>query len=271
MSSTQDSGYGGRHVLVTGGGTGIGRAVALEAARRDAAAVLVVGRRLEPLLSVAAGHPAIVPVVADVTTGEGADTIARAVRSGPGTLDVLVHNAAVNTRLPIDSLRMAEVRAIFETNVFGPIQLTQRLLPDLRSPGATIVLVSSVVGHRPPPPGTAVYAASKAAVESLTRAWAIELAYLGIRVNAVAPGVVDSQDAPREGFTAEQVRVATEMFAAATVQGRPGRAEEIATWVLHLGTPGEGYVTGQVLSVDGGLELNGMPRRLEGAQAVIGR
>jgi NAD(P)-dependent dehydrogenase (short-subunit alcohol dehydrogenase family) len=268
MTSDQ-SGYGGRHALVTGGGTGIGREVALGAARLGAASVLAVARRREPLLALAAEHPAVVPVVADITVEEGVQAVVDAVRTGPGTLDVLVHNAATNTRLPLDSLCLADVRAVFETNVFAPIRLTQSLLPCLRSPGGTVVLLSSVVGHRPPPPGAAVYAASKAAVESLTRAWAIELAYLGIRVNAVAPGVVDSSAAPREGFSAEQVRVATEMFAEATVQGRPGTPAEIAAWVLRLGTPGEGYVTGQVLSVDGGLELNGMPRRLEGAQAVI--
>jgi 3-oxoacyl-[acyl-carrier protein] reductase len=260
---TSEDGYSGRAVLVTGGGTGIGRAVAIQAARRGAATVFVVGRRKNPLTSVAAEDPVIVPVAADITTPEGAEIIAGAVRSAAGPLDVLVHNAAINTRLPVESLDLAEVRAIFETNVFGPMRLTQRLLPGLRVPGATIVLVSSVVGHRPPPPGAAVYAASKAAVESLTRGWAVELAHLGIRVNAVAPGVVENQGAPQQGFTAQQVRVATEMFAAATVQGRAGRAEEIAAWVLHLGTPGEGYVTGQVLSIDGGLELNGMPRRLE--------
>ncbi|MEU7146143.1 SDR family oxidoreductase [Nocardia sp. NPDC046473] len=241
-----DGVFAGRCVVVTGGGSGIGRATALAFARQGAAKVVVTGRRLEPLQETAQVYEAIVPVVADVRTEEGAEMVAEAINDS-AALDVLVHNAGVVRGSPLESFELADVTAVWETNVVGPMVLTRRLLPQMKSPGANIVLVSSVVGQRYAVPGTSIYGASKSAVDNLTRSWAVELAGRGIRVNAVAPGGIKSA-AMKMQPSAEQLR---QMF----LVGRRGEPEEVAGWIIHLAQPDSGFVTGQIIAVDGGMGL----------------
>ncbi len=180
--------FAGQTVVVTGAGTGLGRATALAFAEQGAATVIITGRRDEPLAEVAKLTSAAVPVIADVTTEEGAHSVARAVHASGGRLDVLVHNAGLFRSTPLEGGDVDAAREILETNVLGPFRLTTRLLPHLRSPGGSIVIVSSVIGHIVPAHGLSVLGASKAALDSLTRSWAVELAPKNIRVNAIAPG-----------------------------------------------------------------------------------
>lgn len=246
---------------MTGGSSGIGRAAALIFAEQGAESVFVTGRDADRLKEAATLHPALMPVVADVATTEGADAVAAAVEAGPGVVDVLVHNAGITKKTPLGKLDMADVMTVLGTNLIGPLVLTDRLLPRLRAPGASIVFVSSVSGHRPPPFGSSVYGASKAGAEAFARAWAVELGARGIRVNAVAPGVTRTGAAVRAGFSEADARLSEEIFAQATVVGRPGEPEEVAIWIARLAEPGSAYVTGQVLSVDGGIELAGIPQK----------
>lgn len=132
-----DQAFAGQHVVVTGGGTGIGRSAALAFAEQGAAGVVITGRRSELLAEVAAQHPAVIPVVADITTEEGTESVARAVADHAGRVDVLVHNAGVYGPEPLDQVQAATVRNQFEVNVVGPVLLTARLLPLLRSPAGT--------------------------------------------------------------------------------------------------------------------------------------
>ncbi|WP_433516192.1 SDR family NAD(P)-dependent oxidoreductase [Nonomuraea sp. CA-143628] len=253
--------FAGQHVVVTGGSSGIGRAAALIFARQGAETVFITGRDAERLKETATLHPKLVPVVADVSTAEGADAVEAAVGAGPGVLDVLVHNAGITKKTPLGRVDMADVMTVLGTNLIGPLILTDRLLPRLRAPGASIVLVTSVEGHRPPPFGSSLYAASKAGGEMFTRAWAVELGERGIRVNAVAPGVTRTDAAARAGFSPADARLALEIFGQATIAGRVGEPEEVAVWITRLAEPGSAYVTGQVISVDGGIELTGIPRK----------
>ncbi|MER0443375.1 SDR family oxidoreductase [Streptomyces sp. Edi4] len=243
-------------VVVTGGGTGIGRATALAFAALGAAAVIVTGRRKERLAEVAELSPVIVPVTADVTTQSGAEAVAETVRERTGSLDVLVHNAGVFRFSPLAALDAADARDVLETNVLGPLLLTTHLLPLLRSPGGSIVLVSSRGGHNPGP-DSSVYSASKAAVHSFTRSWAAELAPRGVRVNAVAPGFVRTEAYAANGLSDEQV----EGLFAGVVQGIPlGRVsdpEDIAPWITRLAGPASALVTGQIITVDGGMDIAG--------------
>jgi NAD(P)-dependent dehydrogenase (short-subunit alcohol dehydrogenase family) len=241
-------------VVVTGGGTGIGRVTALTFAKQGAAAVIITGRRRERLEETAALHPAIVPVPADVTTDCGAEAVAKAVAEHGGALDVLVHNAGIHFIAPVHEIDPAAARELFDVNVMGAVVLTPRLLPLMRSPGGNIVFVTSPAGHNPTPL-VSVYAASKAALDSFTRTWALELAPRGIRVNAVAPGWVRTEVYESSGMTQEQV---DELFAQAA-QGVPlgmtGVPEDVTLWITRLVEPSSAWVTGQIITMDGGADL----------------
>jgi len=249
-----DRTFEGRTVLVTGGGTGIGRAAALGFAALGADRVLVAGRRPDRLAEVAGLHPSVVPVPADVTTEAGAQAAAAAVREHGGVLDVLVHNAGIFRFSPLDAMDAAVARAVLETNVLGPVLLTAQLLPLLRAPGGAIVVVSSRAGHNPAP-GAAVYAASKAAAHSLTRTWAAELAPRGIRVNAVAPGFVRTEAYAANGLPPEAVEGLFQSVTQEIPLGRVAEPEIIASWITRLADPTEDLLTGQIVTVDGGMDV----------------
>ncbi|WP_411080832.1 SDR family NAD(P)-dependent oxidoreductase [Streptomyces sp. cmx-18-6] len=249
-----DQPFADRTVVVTGGGTGIGRASSLAFAGLGARTVIITGRREDRLAEVAALHPAIVPVVADVTTQAGADAVAAAVKDRGGALDVLVHNAGVFRFTPLAALDPDTAREVLETNVLGPVLLTRQLLPLLRTPGGSIVLVSSRGGHNPGPESS-LYSASKAAVHSFTRSWAAELAPQGVRVNAVAPGFVRTEAYQANGLSPEQVEGLFAGVAQSVPLGRIAEAEEIAAWVTRLAEPSDSLVTGQILTLDGGMDV----------------
>ncbi|MFE5207650.1 SDR family NAD(P)-dependent oxidoreductase [Streptomyces sp. NPDC056600] len=250
-----DKTFAEQTVVVTGGGTGIGRATALAFAELGASTVIITGRRPERLAEVAALHPAVVPVTADVTLAAGADAVAEAVQARGGTLDVLVHNAGVFRFSPLDALDADVVREVLDINLTGPLLLTGRLLPLLRSPGGSIVLVSSRAGHNPSPGGS-VYAASKAAVHSLTRSWAAELAPRGIRVNAIAPGFVRTDAYAANGLGPEQVAGLFEHVKNEIPLGRVGDVADITPWITRLAEPASELVTGQIITLDGGMDLS---------------
>ncbi|MCU1470887.1 MAG: hypothetical protein JWQ39_2036 [Glaciihabitans sp.] len=243
-------------VVVTGGGSGLGRATALAFAQQSAARVIITGRRKENLDETAVLHPRIVPIVADVTTADGADAVFDAVSGTSGKLDVLVHNAGIARLTPLDPPDMDGARELLDTNVIGPYRLTSRLLPLLRSPGAAVVIVSSVVGHLPATPGLSLLGASKAALDSLTRSWAMELAPRGIRVNAVAPGPMRA-GMGSDLYTPEQLDRIVAGFVAKVPLGRIGDPDEIAGWITHLASAAGSWVTGKVIGIDGGRDLNG--------------
>lgn len=249
-----DKSFADRTVVVTGGGTGVGRAAALAFADLGSRHVIITGRRTERLAEVAALHPAVVPVTADVTEEAGADAVAAAVQERGGRLDVLVHNAGVFRFSPLEALDAASVREVIDINLTGPLLLTGRLLPLLRSPGGSIVLVSSRAGHNATPGGSA-YAASKAGVHSLTRSWAAELAAKGIRVNAVAPGFVRTEAYAANGLSPEQVEGLFEGVKAGIPLGRVGEVDDVTPWIVRLAEPASELVTGQVVTLDGGMDV----------------
>ncbi len=165
-----------------------------------------------------------------------------------------MHNAGIFRMTPLDAPDIPTVRDILDINVLGPVLLTARLLPLLRSPGGNIVFVSSVVGHLSVAAASA-YAASKAAVDSLTRSWAKELAPKGIRVNAVAPGTVDTTILATGGLSADLVEKMRAQHDATVPSGRTGKPDEIAPWITRLAEPASSWVTGKVFTIDGGADL----------------
>ncbi|MCP3805188.1 SDR family oxidoreductase [Allokutzneria sp. A3M-2-11 16] len=239
-----------RTVLITGAGTGIGRATALLFAERGDN-VVIVGRRAEPLAEVAVHDGAIHAIATDIT-GPGAPEriVAEAVERFGG-LDVLVNNAGIVRDEPMGGITPDAVSAQLATNFTAPVLLTQAAVPHLRRDNGVVVNVSTAVALRGWPTSS-VYAATKAAVDTFTRSWAVELAPLGVRVVAVAPGAIDTPIAEHQGLSPEQ-RAATRAWQMEhTPLKRVGSAEEVAWAITGLASPSAGFVTGVVLPVDGG-------------------
>ncbi|MFG2628251.1 SDR family NAD(P)-dependent oxidoreductase [Streptomyces sp. NPDC048473] len=239
-----------RIVVVTGAGTGIGRATA-RAFADEGAVVLAVGRRAEPLRETATAHDLIEPLVADITAGGGPDRIIEMAVERHGRVDVLVNNAGIVRSGALGTYTTGMIAPQIATNLIAPILLSQAALPLLAASGGVIVNVSTSVGQRAWP-GNSVYAASKAALETLTRSWAVELAPRGIRVVAVAPGAIDTPIGEHQGLTPAQMTAVRAWQLAHTPLGRVGRAQEVARAITHLAAPASSFITGVVLPVDGG-------------------
>ncbi|OZM79761.1 SDR family NAD(P)-dependent oxidoreductase [Pseudonocardia sp. MH-G8] len=249
MIEDSESKWSERTAVVTGGGSGIGRAVAIDLAERGAD-VLVVGRRADALAATAGHHPGIRPHVADVGRSEDVATIIDAALVERGRLDVLVNNAGLGRPAALGDITSEDAALMWATNVLGPVLLTQAALPHLRADGGSIVNVSSTFGAKPAP-GISVYGATKAALEQLTRSWALELAAHGVRVNAVAPGPTESGALTAMGLSPDEIAQLEADERARIPLGRRGRPEDVAPWIRALADPTR-WVTGQVVGVDGG-------------------
>jgi NAD(P)-dependent dehydrogenase (short-subunit alcohol dehydrogenase family) len=243
----------GKVVLITGGAAGIGRA----AARRFAgggAKVLVTGRRESQLKAFAAEHAAIDFLVADAGNPEDAVRTIDTAVARHGRLDVLVNNAGAATIMPLAQASYEKIATIMSVNVIGPSLLAKAAAPHLARQQGCIVNVSSTYGHKAAA-NLSHYAASKAALEHLTRCWALELAPAGIRVNAVAAGPTETEFlATRMGLTAEQVESIKSAERERIPLGRRGEPDDVAQWIVSLAVPSV-WMTGQVVAVDGGLNV----------------
>jgi NAD(P)-dependent dehydrogenase (short-subunit alcohol dehydrogenase family) len=240
-------------VIVTGGGAGIGRAAALRFAAQGAQ-VIITGRRAEPLKAIAREHPDIDFIVADAASAEAASqTVATAIERF-GRLDVLVNNAGAGAILPLAQAGAEQIAHIFAVNVFGPSLLATAAIPHLKAVRGNIVNISSTFGHKAAA-ALSHYAASKAALEHLTRCWALELAADGVRVNAVAAGPTETDFlVERMGLSSEQAEAVKTDERGRIPLGRRGTPDEVAHWIVSLASPAGAWMTGQIVTVDGGLD-----------------
>jgi C-7 ketoreductase len=249
-----------RVAIITGAGTGIGAATARLLAEH-ALDVVLVGRRSTPLelLREELGERALV-LSADVGDVAAPRLIVERTLAAFGQLDVIVNNAAVIEPGPIDSVTRAAFDRHYAVNVGGPFFLVTAALESLRaSADAAVINVTSSLGTMVMP-NTTLYGSTKAALEYLTRAWAFELAKDGIRVNAVAPGGVDT---PIHETYSDDLEATRADLARRLPIGRMGRPEEIASWIWSLIAPEARFTTGTVIHVDGGHVL-GLPESAGG-------
>jgi NAD(P)-dependent dehydrogenase (short-subunit alcohol dehydrogenase family) len=236
----------GQTALVTGGSRGIGRAVALTLAREGAEIFLHYHRNREAAESVAREIAGPVKLLqADLASPQAIDAMMDAI--GDLQLDILVNNAGIWGSTPLGSTPEEELEAILNVNIKGMFWLTQAALPRLRE-GARIINMSSIAGRLGTAGGRSVYGASKAAVDAFTRNWALELAPRKIRVNAVAPGYVDTD--MTTGFFTD--RALLEKALERTPERRLGNAQEVADTVLFLCSDAARWIAGQSINVSGG-------------------
>ncbi|MGI5471678.1 SDR family NAD(P)-dependent oxidoreductase [Streptomyces sp. CA-132043] len=248
--SAEKQEFDGRVVVVTGAGTGIGRATA-RAFVAAGACVVAVGRRPEPLAEAATGHPAMSPYAADITADGAPERITDHVLHTHGRLDVLVNNAGIVASGALGACTKESAAAQLATNLVAPVLLTRAALPHLERAAGVVVNISTAVGQRAWP-GNAVYAASKAGLDTLTRSWAVELAPRGIRVVGVAPGAVETPIGEHSGASPAHLAAVRAWQIDHTPLGRLGRPEEVAAAVVRLAAPEAAFVTGAILPVDGG-------------------
>jgi NAD(P)-dependent dehydrogenase (short-subunit alcohol dehydrogenase family) len=241
--------------MVTGALTGIGRATALAFARKGAR-VVVSGRRDD------AGHALVAELTgaggeaefvrADVRREDDVRNLVDRAVSRFGRLDVAVNNAGTEGEAgPLTEQTPENYSAIFDTNVLGTmLSLKHELRVMCAQGGGSIVNLSSIVGHKALP-GAPLYVASKHAVEGLTRAAAIEGASYGVRVNAVAPGPIETGMLDRFAGSADTKAG----FLASVLMKRAGTPNEIAEAIVFLASDAAAFVTGHILAIDGGMTV----------------
>ncbi|MET9502691.1 SDR family NAD(P)-dependent oxidoreductase [Streptomyces sp. NPDC006259] len=245
-----------RGVIVTGGGTGIGRATARAFADRGDR-VLVVGRTPATLAGTAEGHPGISVLTADLTDPDSPRAVTDAALEACGRIDVLVNNAATGGFAGLAQTKREAAREQLDGNLLAPLLLTRQTLDALAADGGGTVLNIGSAGAlgRRAWPENGVYGAAKAGLDFLTRTWAVELAPRSIRVLGLAPGVIDTGIGERSGMSPEAYADFLAQIATRVPAGRVGRPEDIAWWAVQLTDPRAAYATGVVLAVDGGLSL----------------
>jgi NAD(P)-dependent dehydrogenase (short-subunit alcohol dehydrogenase family) len=244
-----------RSVIITGAGTGLGRATAIGAAQAGAQLTLV-GRRAQPLDEVRAAceqyEAEVQVVVADVAEKAAAPKIVDAALQRFGAIYGLVNNAGIAKLGGVGEVSDDDICEMFFINTSGPLRLVTAAADALRAASGVVVNLVSPGGINAAPKGIA-YGASKAALMHMTRSLARDLGPHGVRVNAVSPGVVQTEIWDDTGYTEEGRQKRWDQLLAAIPMGRFGQTDDVARWVLHLLDPAAGWVSGAMIAVDGGL------------------
>jgi NAD(P)-dependent dehydrogenase (short-subunit alcohol dehydrogenase family) len=246
----------GKLALVTGGSEGIGLAIA-EALAREGAELCIVGRNLDKLTRgrEQLGASVKLAVPADLATESGVNEVVEGIGRAGKALDILINNAAIAHVVPFENVSRDQYEAALALNLAAPFFLTQKLLPHLAQPGASIINISSyfankmVMGR-----AMSVYSLSKGALNSLTKALAFELGPLGIRVNAVAPGSVDTPMRRKsiEVMSSERQVELQRYVERSYPLGRIGQPSDLGGIVVFLASQEAAWATGGIFAIDGG-------------------
>ncbi|ANT51264.1 SDR family NAD(P)-dependent oxidoreductase [Mesorhizobium amorphae] len=249
----------GKRALVTGGSDGIGLAIS-EAFAREGADVLIVGRdagKLEAarrtLIASSKDGSTVETLSADLSTSAGIDAVAAHVKQGR-PLDVLVNNAGVAFLVPFESVTEEQFQQSFALNVTAAFFLTQRLLPHLTAAASVINISSYFASKMIPKRPSSLYSLSKGALNSLTKSLAFELGPRGIRVNAIAPGTVDTAMRRKSivNLPAEAQAELKAYVERSYPLGRIGQTSDLAGIAVYLACDEAAWTSGGIFAIDGG-------------------
>jgi 3-oxoacyl-[acyl-carrier protein] reductase len=243
-----------RIAVVTGGSRGIGRAIAMTLAAAGATVVVNYQRNAaaadETVAAITAADGAAISIQADVSVSADVERLFKTVIDQYGTVDILVNNAGITRDTLLLRMKEDDFDTVIDTNLRGVYLCTKAALrPMTRARSGRIINITSVVGLIGNA-GQSNYAAAKAGIIGFTRAVAREMASRGITVNAVAPGYIETELTAGLG---EQVRAA---ILEAIPLGRLGTPQDVANLVCFLASDAAAYITGQTLTVDGGMVMN---------------
>jgi len=240
----------GKITLITGGSRGIGAAIARRFAAAGSRVAIGYRTRDDAAAALAAEIVATggqsLAVQGDITQADEAQRIVADSVTRFGRIDILVNCAGIALYRALGNMDAAFIRAIFDANVLGTVLITQAVLPHLTSPGGVIINFASAIAFRPIPT-TSIYAASKAAVVTLSHAFSKELGPRGITVNTIAPGVIETE------MTTEILAERGEGIVAMTPLGRIGQPDDIAGIAMFLASPDASWITGRTIIADGGI------------------
>jgi 3-oxoacyl-[acyl-carrier protein] reductase len=256
LQHRQGSGFGGQTALVTGASRGLGREIARRLAEMGASVgVNYVSHSAEAESLVneirASGGQALA-VQADVGEPSQVQLMTERVTAELGPVSLLVNNAGVLFRGTLENIDQEDMQRMWRTNVDAVVHMTQAVVPGMKARRyGRIVNVSSIAAHGTALPGATFYAASKAAVSTLTRRFALEFGREGITVNAVAPGFILT-DMVRQAFSEQEYQMVVHRLSELSMVGRVGEPADVANAVAFLLARDSGFITGQILTVDGG-------------------
>lgn len=245
----RDNLLAGKRALVTGGGTGIGRAIALELANLGAD-VAILGRRAEPLEAVgkeitALGRRALT-LPCDIRQPEQVAASVGRIQAEFGGIDVLVNNAGGQFVSPTASMSLNGWNSVINTNLNGTFYVTREVADKCMIPQKSGVIVNIVIDMFKGVPAGAHSGAARAAVDNLTKTLSVEWAQHKIRINAIAPGIVRT-----DGLNMYPPAMVDQMLTVVPLQ-RAGKPEEIAWMIAYLASEAGDWITGETISIDGG-------------------
>ena len=243
----------GKVAVVTGASKGIGAAIAKALAAAGAAVVVNYAGSKEAAARVVddikgKGGRAIA-VQGDVSKAADVSRLFAETKAAFGALDVLVNNAGIGAFSPLEAVTEELYRRLFDTNVLGPVLTIKEALAHFSASGGSVINIGSVVSVSPTP-GSTVYAATKGAVETITRALAAELGGRRIRVNTLAPGPVETEGTRGSGMIGGDFE---RQLKASTPLGRLGQPEDVAAVAVFLASDDAGWLTGTWIPASGGL------------------
>jgi 3-oxoacyl-[acyl-carrier protein] reductase len=242
----------GKVAIVTGASKGIGASIATALGAAGASVVVNYSSSKEgadrAVAEITSKGGKAIAVQGDVSKNADVLRLFAETKKAFGQLDILVNNAGVFQFEPLETVTEEEFHREFNTNVLGPILLIQESLKHFSAVGGNVINISSVVSDNPPP-HSVVYAATKGALDTITKVLSKEFGARNIRVNTIAPGGVDTEGARRVGVIGSEFE--TQMVAG-TPLGRIGQPEDIARVAVFLASDESGWITGEKLAVAGG-------------------